>query len=58
MIRRSARALMALFTFTLAATAVVAAHPGHEHKVMGAITMAAVSTTVGSTIATGTSDMS
>lgn len=41
MIRRSARALMALLTITLAATAAVAAHPGHEHKVMGTITMAA-----------------
>ena len=42
MTKRLTIALIALFTTALASSAVVLAHPGHEHKVMGTITMAAV----------------
>jgi hypothetical protein len=41
MIRRFTRALIALLTFTLAASTVVRAHEGHDHKIMGTVTMAA-----------------
>jgi hypothetical protein len=41
MTRRVALALMALVTGVAMSTAVAAAHEGHEHKVMGTITMAA-----------------
>ena len=32
---------MALFTVTLASSAVLRAHEGHDHKIMGTVTMAA-----------------
>lgn len=41
MVRRATMALMALFTLTLASGAVLRAHEGHDHKIMGTITMAA-----------------
>ena len=41
MTRRLTIALIALFTTALASSAVMLAHPGHEHKVMGTVTMAA-----------------
>lgn len=41
MIRRLTLALVALFTFTVAAGTVVRAHEGHDHKIMGTVTMAA-----------------
>ena len=41
MIRRLTLALVALFTFTVAGGIVVRAHEGHEHKIMGTVTMAA-----------------
>jgi hypothetical protein len=41
MIRRLAMALIALFTLTLASSSVVLAHEGHNHKIMGTVTMAA-----------------
>ena len=40
MIRRSTLALVALFTFT-AASGVVSGHEGHDHTIMGTVTMAA-----------------
>lgn len=40
MVRRTAIALVAVFALALTANTVLA-HPGHEHKVMGTITMAA-----------------
>lgn len=40
MVRRATMALMALFTLTLASSTVVWAHEGHDHKIMGTITMA------------------
>lgn len=41
MTRRFAIATLMMFTLTLAAAAPLAAHPGHEHKMMGTVTMAA-----------------
>jgi hypothetical protein len=41
MTRRLTTALIALFTLAIASGSVVLAHEGHEHKVMGTITMAA-----------------
>ena len=41
MVRRATMALMALITLTLVSGAVVRAHEGHDHKIMGTITMAA-----------------
>ena len=41
MIRRLTLALVALFTFIVAGGTVVRAHEGHEHKIMGTVTMAA-----------------
>ena len=41
MIRRLMLALIALFTFTMGSGAVVRAHEGHDHKIMGTVTMAA-----------------
>ena len=41
MVRRATMALMALFTLTLVSGAVLRAHEGHDHKIMGTITMAA-----------------
>lgn len=38
---RRAAALMILFTVAMASGAVALAHEGHEHKVMGTLTMAA-----------------
>ena len=40
MIRRLATALVALFTFALTSIA-LHAHEGHDHKIMGTVTMAA-----------------
>ena len=40
MVRRTATALVALFALALTANA-VAAHEGHDHKIMGTVTMAA-----------------
>lgn len=42
MVRRLTMALIALFTFCLASGSVVRAHEGHDHKIMGTVTMAAV----------------
>lgn len=42
MVRRLTMALIALFTFYLASGSVVRAHEGHDHKIMGTVTMAAV----------------
>lgn len=41
MTRRFAIATLMLCSFALASNAVLAAHPGHEHKMMGTVTMAA-----------------
>jgi hypothetical protein len=41
MIRRLTLALVALFTFTVGLGTVVRAHEGHDHKIMGTVTMAA-----------------
>lgn len=41
MIRRFALALIALFTLMVASDSVVRAHEGHDHKIMGTVTMAA-----------------
>lgn len=41
MTRRLTTALIALFTLAIASGSVVLAHGGHDHKVMGTITMAA-----------------
>jgi hypothetical protein len=41
MTRRTAVALIGLFTCALASSAVVRAHEGHDHKILGTITMAA-----------------
>lgn len=41
MIRRLTLALIALFTFMVASGSVVRAHEGHDHKIMGTVTMAA-----------------
>lgn len=41
MIRRTALALIALFTLSVASQAVLMAHEGHDHKIMGTVTMAA-----------------
>ncbi|MFN2444737.1 MAG: hypothetical protein ABR606_04010 [Vicinamibacterales bacterium] len=41
MIRRLTLALIALFTLTVASGSVVRAHEGHDHKIMGTVTMAA-----------------
>jgi hypothetical protein len=41
MIRRLTLALVALVTFTVATGTVVRAHEGHDHKIMGTVTMAA-----------------
>lgn len=41
MTRRLTIALIALFTTALASSGVMLAHPGHEHKVLGTVTMAA-----------------
>jgi hypothetical protein len=41
MIRRLVLTLVALITFSLAAGTVVRAHEGHDHKIMGTVTMAA-----------------
>jgi hypothetical protein len=40
MVRRTATALVALCAFALVSSA-VAAHEGHDHKIMGTVTMAA-----------------
>ena len=40
MIRRLTLALIALFTFTVA-SGIVSGHEGHDHKIMGTVTMAA-----------------
>jgi hypothetical protein len=40
MVRRTAIALVALFTLTVTSNAVLA-HEGHDHKIMGTVTMAA-----------------
>jgi hypothetical protein len=41
MIRRTTLTLIALFTLAVASTPVVRAHEGHDHKIMGTVTMAA-----------------
>jgi hypothetical protein len=41
MIRRATMALIALFTLALASSSIVRAHEGHDHKILGTITMAA-----------------
>ncbi len=41
MTRRVAFTVLAIFTFTLFARGSAIAHPGHGHKVMGTVTMAA-----------------
>lgn len=41
MIRRSAIAVMAVFAMMVLLTGAVLAHPGHDQKVMGTVTMAA-----------------
>ena len=41
MTRRMVIAFFALFTLNIASGPVVLAHPGHDHKVMGTVTMAA-----------------
>jgi hypothetical protein len=41
MTRRFAIAVMALFTSAIASGSVLLAHDGHDHKVMGTVTMAA-----------------
>ncbi len=41
MVRRLTMALIALFTLSMAGSAVVRAHEGHDHKIMGTVTMAA-----------------
>lgn len=41
MTKRLTITLIALITAVLASSAVMFAHPGHEHKVMGTVTMAA-----------------
>ena len=41
MVRRATMALLALFTLILVCGSVVLAHEGHDHKIMGTITMAA-----------------
>lgn len=41
MIRRISVALVGLFAVTLASSAVIGAHEGHAHKIMGTVTMAA-----------------
>lgn len=41
MIRHLTFALIALCTFTVASGTVVRAHEGHDHKIMGMVTMAA-----------------
>jgi len=42
MIRRMTMALAAVFTLALVSGSVVRAHEGHDHKIMGTVTMAAV----------------
>lgn len=41
MIRRMTATIVALFTLTLASGSVLRAHEGHDHKIMGTVTMAA-----------------
>ena len=41
MVRRLTMASIALFVLSVAAGAVVRAHEGHDHKIMGTVTMAA-----------------
>jgi hypothetical protein len=41
MVRRLAIAVIALCTFTVAMGSVAFAHEGHDHKIMGTVTMAA-----------------
>jgi phosphopantetheine adenylyltransferase len=41
MIRRRALALIALFTFAVATGSVARAHEGHDHKILGTVTMVA-----------------
>ena len=41
MIRRLAMALIALFTLAVGSSTIALAHEGHEHKILGTITMAA-----------------
>ena len=41
MIRRMTMALAAIFTLALVFSSVVRAHEGHDHKIMGTVTMAA-----------------
>jgi hypothetical protein len=41
MIRRATFVLMALFTVTVASGSVLRAHEGHDHTIMGTVTMAA-----------------
>ena len=42
MVRRVTMTVIALFTVVLISSSMVRAHPGHEHKIMGTVTMAAV----------------
>ena len=41
MLRHSTIALIALFTLSLAPSSLLRAHEGHDHKIMGTVTMAA-----------------
>lgn len=41
MVRRMTLALLALFALAVGSSAVVRAHEGHDHKIMGTVTMAA-----------------
>ena len=41
MVRRATISLVALFTLTLVSGSVMRAHDGHDHKIMGTITMTA-----------------
>lgn len=41
MTRRFGFTLLALFTLVVVATTPALAHPGHEHKILGTVTMAA-----------------
>ena len=41
MLRRAAMMLLAVFPLVFASTGILRAHEGHDHKIMGTITMAA-----------------
>ena len=41
MVRRLTIALIALFTLSVASSSVLRAHDGHDHKIMGTVTLAA-----------------